>query len=257
MSVILECFGRQVLWLDYKNFTNQLPDKNWMCLAISNSKLDSELFCHFAEESISRGITEFKGNGKLEKELHALFTQAINQMENKIDHHVINIINTRNTNQSLAQIFGQCFSPTSTSKNTISENIKIICIDFDGINRVEELKSYAKEFELGWLPSDNIKHEIWEDALGITTLKIALKRGNEFRESLDPKSKLIHTFYASTHFEAMTIYYKFMNWGEYKIDFKIDGLRNEKKIHHPIELNKKRITLFENNQPKIFKSNNS
>jgi hypothetical protein len=256
MSVISECFGCQVLWLDYKKFTNQLPDRNWMCVAISNSKLDSELFCRFAEESIFRGITEFKGNGKLEKELHALFAQAINRIENKTDHHVTNIINARHTNQSLAQTFGQCFFPTSTSKTTISAVTKIICIDFDGINRVEELKSYIKEFELGWLPSDNIKHEIWEDALGITTLRIALKRGNEFRESSDPRSKLIHTFYASTHFEAMTIYYKFMNWGEYKIDFKIDELRNEKKIH-PIELNKKRIALFENNQPKMFKSNNS
>ncbi len=92
----------------------------------------------------------------------------------------------------------------------------------DGLNRTEELKSYMKEFELGWLPTDNVKHEVWQDHEGLTTLCLADERGNDCRKLLEPGSKLIHEFYANSHFDAMTIYYKFMDWGTYTTEFEID-----------------------------------
>ena len=232
MEKIAEYFGRQILWLDYNNFTNQLPDKDWICLAISNSEPDPELFNNFVRVAVSKGILEFKGHGQFEKKLYDLFDQTVAAMQAQEGKNKINVISTRQNDQTLAQTFWQCFFATGPLKTTALENIKIVCVDIDGVNRREELKSYIKEFELGWLPSDNIKHEIWENPDGLTTLSIALKRGNEFREFLEPGSKLIHTFYASTYFEAMTIYYKFMNWGEYKIDLKVDEKLCEKNCNN-------------------------
>ena len=68
----------------------------------------------------------------------------------------------------------------------------------------------------------NVKHEIWADTDGLTTLCLADERGDACRKLLDTNNKLIYTFYASSHFEAMTIYYEYMNWGIYTTDFEVD-----------------------------------
>lgn len=65
-------------------------------------------------------------------------------------------------------------------------------------------------------------HEVWIDLEGLTTLCLANQTGDKCRSLLEPGSKLIYTFRASNHYEAMTIYYQFMNWGEYKTEFEID-----------------------------------
>lgn len=65
-------------------------------------------------------------------------------------------------------------------------------------------------------------HEVWEDDEGKTMLCFADKSGDESRNLLEPGSKLIHTFLASSHYEAMTIYYKYMNWGVYTTEYEID-----------------------------------
>ena len=67
-----------------------------------------------------------------------------------------------------------------------------------------------------------IKHEVWQDPEGITTLCLADKRGDSCRKLLEPKSKLTYSFYAASHYEAMTIYYKFMGWGVYTTEFEED-----------------------------------
>lgn len=81
--------------------------------------------------------------------------------------------------------------------------MKVVCTDLDGINRTDELKNYIKEFELGWLPSENVKHEVWEDSEGLTTLCLEDERGDDFRKLLEPDSKLMHTFYASSHYDYL------------------------------------------------------
>jgi len=243
MINIAKYFGREIYWLDYRPDSTQLPDKNWVCLAIANSHPDTEAISRFLTTSISKGMIEFIGCGKFEKELYSVFDQAITNLRAKEGYKRIVSANKRYENQTLAHAFWQCFFTGDLSKIAPSENIQIACIDFDGVNRTEELTSYLKEFESGWLPSDNIKHEIWEDSAGLTTLHIALKRGNEFRKPSEQGIRLIHSFYASTHYEAMTIYYKFMNWGEYTIDLKVDEKLYEKKSHLHV-LNTKRSEVF-------------
>lgn len=68
----------------------------------------------------------------------------------------------------------------------------------------------------------NYLHEVWADEEDLTTVCLANQTGDKCRSLLEPGSKLIYTFYASNHYEAMTIYYQFMNWGEYKTEFEID-----------------------------------
>lgn len=72
-----------------------------------------------------------------------------------------------------------------------------------------------------------VKHEIWKDEEGKTALCFADERGNGCRNLLEPGSKLIHSFYAESHYEAMTIYYQFMDWGVYTTEFEIDKVPYE------------------------------
>jgi hypothetical protein len=72
------------------------------------------------------------------------------------------------------------------------------------------------------MESPKIKHEVWLDKEGLTCLCLSDERGNDAREMLGEGRQFIHSFYASSHFEAMTIYYQYMDWGEYKTIFEID-----------------------------------
>ena len=229
MIPIGKYFNKQVFWLDYDNFDDQLPNKDWACLAIANNQPDTDKFDKFVRKSILKNIKEFKGYGQFGEKIHDLFDETMVQMEATENHSAIDIITTWHNDETLADTFWQCLFTTYLPETVGFGNIKIICTDLDKLNRVDELKNYIKEFELGWLPSDNVKHEVWEDPEGLTTLCLADKRGDDCRKLLEPDSKLIHTLYASSHYDAMTIYYKFMNWGIYTTEFEVDKLPYEKK----------------------------
>jgi len=222
MNRVGQYFGRQIYWLNYKEYADQLPDKDWVCLAISHSQPDLDTFDKFVRASIKKGIHEFKGHGKFGELLHDMFDETMGLMKTVEDHPEIEVMTTWHNDESLADTFWQCFFVTCLRDSADFDNVSIVCTDLDGVNRTEELKNYIQEFEIGWLPSDNVKHEVWEDSEGKTTLCLADERGNECRQLLEPGSKLIHGFYASNHFDAMTIYYKFMNWGAYETEFEID-----------------------------------
>jgi hypothetical protein len=222
MESVGQYFGRQVYWLNYEQYADQLPDKDWVCLAVSNSRPDKFTFDRFVRTSIEKGIHEFKGHGEFGEHLHDLFDDIMVDMEVIEGHPEIDVMTTWHNDQTLADAFWQCFFVTCFRDSADFDNISIVCTDLDGVDRTEELKKYIQEFEIGWLPSDNVKHEIWEDSEGKTTLCLADERGNECRQLLEPGSKLIHSFYASSHFDAMTVYYKFMDWGQYETQFEID-----------------------------------
>ena len=65
-------------------------------------------------------------------------------------------------------------------------------------------------------------HEVWADANGLPSVCLAGPRGAACRELLDQPARLVHTFEAGSHFEAMTIYYRYRGWGAYTTDFAID-----------------------------------
>jgi hypothetical protein len=151
MDYIGRYCGREVYWLDFNNYENELPDKDWLCLAISSIELDEEVFTKFVRRSIENDILEFKGAGNWGEKLHDLFDETMIEMENE-NNREIDISTTCHNDQVLADAFWQCFYATGLPATADYDNIKVICTDLDGINRIAELKSYLKEFELGWLP---------------------------------------------------------------------------------------------------------
>jgi hypothetical protein len=67
-----------------------------------------------------------------------------------------------------------------------------------------------------------LKHELWKD-IGCEehsyyTFCLAGRLGDGARKDLSPQATLIWAVEAESHFEAMTAYYKFMDWGEYTTD---------------------------------------
>jgi hypothetical protein len=66
-----------------------------------------------------------------------------------------------------------------------------------------------------------LKHELWDEEDG-STVCLAGRRGDQARSWLSPNAKLIWTVEAESYYEAMTAYYRFMGWGEYKTDHEWD-----------------------------------
>ena len=69
-------------------------------------------------------------------------------------------------------------------------------------------------------------HEVWEEigerGEALPGLCHAGPSGDGFREQLKPNARLVRTFEANSHFEAMTIYYRLYGWGDYTTEFAID-----------------------------------
>lgn len=88
-----------------------------------------------------------------------------------------------------------------------------------------------------------IKHDIWKSKDGLTSLCLSGKLGEESRSFLEPNSEIVHSFYASSHFQAMTKYFEYMDWGEYKIEHIIDKIpyditKLENRMKTRIEIDK-------------------
>ncbi len=66
-----------------------------------------------------------------------------------------------------------------------------------------------------------MKHELWKEENGYTFC-LAGSMGDGARALMDSNAKLIWTVEADSHFEAMTKYYEFMDWGNYKTEFEQD-----------------------------------
>ncbi len=64
--------------------------------------------------------------------------------------------------------------------------------------------------------------EIWLDRTGDgpahPLMEFAGPRGDHSRALLSKNAKLLTTVWASTHFEAMTLYYAIMGWGVFTTD---------------------------------------
>jgi hypothetical protein len=65
-------------------------------------------------------------------------------------------------------------------------------------------------------------HEIWMDSDDtgeeLPGCCLAGRRGDAFRKLLHPHARLVHTFSASNHFEAMQIYHAFLGRDAYVTD---------------------------------------
>ncbi len=64
-----------------------------------------------------------------------------------------------------------------------------------------------------------MKHELWIENENEQTFCLAGAQGDDARKLLEPGAKLVWTCDAKSHFEAMTKYYQYMEWGQYSSDF--------------------------------------
>lgn len=93
-----------------------------------------------------------------------------------------------------------------------------------------------------------IQHDIWIDEEGKTSLCFAGELGRESRSVLDENCKIIYSFFASSHFDAMTQYYDYMKWGIYTTQFPIDKVKyNLNELQVRADWYKERIKNKENN----------
>src|SRR5690554_3307601 len=98
--------SRQVFWFDYDEFQlDQLPKKDWLCLAISDIEPNNDKYKSFVRYSISNEILEFKGHEILGEKRHNISDELMDDIEisKKID--VIDIVTTSHNNEPLAHAF--------------------------------------------------------------------------------------------------------------------------------------------------------
>jgi len=153
--------NREVHWVNYPELLNcKLPSSDWICMLTSSQiKPNDNEFDQFVRKTIANGLLEFKGHGKFGELLHDLFYETMVIMETMEKHNEIGVMTTWHNNETLADVFWQCFFATCLPGYTNYENIKIVCSDLDGINRTKELQNYIQRFEEGWLPNE--KSENW------------------------------------------------------------------------------------------------
>jgi hypothetical protein len=65
----------------------------------------------------------------------------------------------------------------------------------------------------------NVRHELWVDADGLDMFCLAGPKGAEARASLAAPSRLVWTVEASSHFEAMSAYYRYRDLGTYTTEY--------------------------------------
>ena len=68
----------------------------------------------------------------------------------------------------------------------------------------------------------SLRHDVWKNKEGLTALLFSGDLGKEGRTALKEDYEIIHSFYADSHFDAMTRYYEFMDWGQYQTEFEAD-----------------------------------
>ncbi|AWH86070.1 hypothetical protein HYN59_13535 [Flavobacterium album] len=152
MKLLSTYNNQKVCWIDYADLPEQLPANNWICLAIANNVPDDDIFEAFVNASVANGLLEFKAWGKYGELLHDNFDSIVSFIEVMEGHPKIEVVTTWHNDQSLADVFWQCFFATSLPENVDLNNLTVVCTDLDGIDRSNELEEHIGQFKQGWLP---------------------------------------------------------------------------------------------------------
>lgn len=146
-------WNRQTFWLDPSdNYQNELPTNGWVCLAISNIAPDEKTLEQFIRAAIDKNILEFKAQGTYGWTLHLTFDEVNTRMYTLEEHAETDIVTTGNNDTNLPNALWECYGATCLPDNTDYDNIKIVCVAFDGENYKNEIKTYIERFANGWLP---------------------------------------------------------------------------------------------------------
>jgi hypothetical protein len=155
MKLIGTYQSRQVYWFDYDQFQlDQLPKKDWLCLATSDIDPNKDKYERFVRHSIANGILEFKGHGEFGEKLHDIFDETMVNIEISEKVDFIDIGTTCHNDETLDDTFWQCFFATTLPLRADLDNVSIACMDITGNDRSKELELILSRFEEGWIPED-------------------------------------------------------------------------------------------------------
>jgi hypothetical protein len=148
-------WNRDTYYLDLtKDYQDKLPVSNWICFAIANEKPDDKLLTSFIRDSIKNDLFEFKGFGIFGDYLHNSFDTEMVKMEIEEKHPEIEIMTTGSNDTDLSNAFWENYGATCLPDRADYDNIKVICVCFDGIDYSEKLSGLIKRFNRKWLPND-------------------------------------------------------------------------------------------------------
>ena len=134
---------------------DDLPNDNWICLAIANQDFDKSFFEQFVVFSADRGLLEFKGQGKFGELLHDYFDEVILEYEFQKDIET-DIMTTwyNDKRNDLANSLWDCFHAHILPDDTDFTKTKIVCISFDTNNYKIALIDIISRLNEGWIPPD-------------------------------------------------------------------------------------------------------
>ena len=70
--------------------------------------------------------------------------------------------------------------------------------------------------------SPNLVHEMWRHKEGLTMVCLVGPEGDGARALLEQGAELVWVFQAASYYQAMTMYYQRMGWGEHTTDHESD-----------------------------------
>lgn len=155
MQYIGKYYGREVFYLDrQKGYLNELPNNNWQCLLIANGEYDKDAIYTFAQKAIALDVLGIRTQGKFGSQLEMYITLLRIDME--IDENDLETDTSIGGDNEidLANAFWECFGAQALPERTDYDNLKLVCISFDGKNYKDELKGYIDRFNSGWLPEE-------------------------------------------------------------------------------------------------------
>ena len=134
---------------------DSLPRSNWVCLGIANKDFDKDFFEEFIIFSASNGLLEFKGQGAMGELLHDIFDETILEYEYQKDVKT-DIMTTwrNNAPNDLADNFWGCFYANVLPEDVQQNQLKVVCIGFDGEDYSDTLKELLERINEGWIPPD-------------------------------------------------------------------------------------------------------
>ncbi len=151
--------GIEVFYLDYSKPYDLSGEKNWICFAISNLKYEKEKFQKFSQNAIDHNLLGFKTQGKYGDNLHIEFDLLMCELELFKNYPDIDICTTGNNYTDLANAFWECFLVTALPEHTDYNNLKIICVNIDECNYMEDLCLLLSKFNQNWIPEDNYEED--------------------------------------------------------------------------------------------------
>ncbi|MGB8194388.1 MAG: hypothetical protein WCF67_20825 [Chitinophagaceae bacterium] len=134
---------------------DSLPRENWVCLAIANEEFDRAFFEEFVIFSATNGLLEFKGQGLQGELLHDLYDEIIvdYELQAEVETDVMTSWYGEGPNE-LANAFWGCFYANVLPEGIEQDDVKVVCICFDGGDYADLLKKLLEKINEGWVPED-------------------------------------------------------------------------------------------------------